>query len=122
MSADDMKEFEELTGLKASEGIPVAKVKSLKGVVPALPWLAYLPEDEQRQFWQELCIALEEIDYMPGVVVPAAAYAQAAGPVLYAWKSTAQAHADGVPEILATAEQGDFGEVQPPMEMSPDDQ
>lgn len=108
-----MREFEELTGLKASEGIPVAKVKSLKGVVGALMWLAYLPEDEQRQFWEELFGALDDV--VCDQDSPSAAdYAQAAGPVLYAWKSTAQAHADGLPEILATVTPGDFGEVLPP--------
>jgi hypothetical protein len=45
------------------------------------------------------------------------AYAKAAGPVLHAWKATAQAYADGLPEILATAVQGDFGEVESPLKV-----
>jgi fructosamine-3-kinase len=111
---DPMKEFEELTGLKASEGVPVAKVKSLSAVTGTFMWLAYLPADEQEQFWWELYTAMDEVHATRphqqfGVYV-----AKAVGPVLHAWKATAQAHADGLPEILATATMEDFGEVQRP--------
>lgn len=92
--SDPLKEFAELVG--ASEGVPAAKVKSLKGVVGTLMWLAYLPEDEQRQFWEELFGALDDV-VCDQASPSAAAYAKGAGPILHAWKATAQAHADGVP-------------------------
>lgn len=113
---DGMQEFDALMAkLGASEGVPVAKVKSLKGVVGTLMWLAYLPEDEQRQFWWELFSALDDV-VCDQASPSAAAYAKAAGQLMHEWKATAQAHADGLPEIFAAAEaeEGDFGEVPPP--------
>jgi hypothetical protein len=115
MNTDDVAEFVELMAkLGASEGVPVAKVKSLKGVVGTLMWLAYLPEDEQREFWEELYTTLDQVHSQDRSEATAAQYAKAAGPVLHAWKATAQAHADGLPEILATTTMEDLGEVQPP--------
>lgn len=112
---DGMQEFEELMKkFGASDGIPVAKVKSLKGVVPTLPWLAYLDEDEQRQFWEELYYALDR-RYSDNIYSTAGEYAEAAGSLLSAWRSTAQAHADGLPEIIASATREDFGEVESPV-------
>lgn len=114
---DPMKEFVELAG--ASEGVPVAKVKSLSAVVGTLMWLAYLPADEQQQFWLDLHRALDEVhattpqEFGTHLHFGEAA-AKAAGPVLHEWKAAAQAHADGLPEILATVGQGDFVEVEAP--------
>lgn len=111
-----MGEFRDLMRqLGASEGVPVAKVKSLKGVVGTLMWLAYLPEDEQRQFWEELFGALDDV-VCDQASPSAVAYAKAAGPVLHAWKATAEVHADPVLlEALTTPLTGeDFGEVMVP--------
>jgi hypothetical protein len=112
-----MKEFEELTGLKASEGVPVAKVKSLSAVTGAFMWLAYLPADEQEQFWWELYTAMDEVHATRPHQQFGVYAAKAVGPVLHAWKATAQAHADGLPEVLAEVEQNglkDFGDVPRP--------
>lgn len=118
--SDPLKEFEELTGF--SSGIPVAEVKSLSAVTGELMWLARLPADEQETFWWELYTALDEVNGSAPAQQFGVYAAKKVGPLLHAWKATAQAHADGLPEILATAEQGDFGEVEPPMEVSTDDQ
>lgn len=109
---DPMEEFAELTGF--SDGIPVAEVKSLKAVVGELMWLARLPYDEQETFWWELYTAMDEVHATRPAQQFGVYAAKAVGPLLHAWKATAQAHADGLPEILATAEMGDFGEVQRP--------
>jgi hypothetical protein len=114
-NAASMAEFETLArNFGASEGIPVARVKSLKGVVAALPWLAYFDEDDQQEFWRELYIALDEIHCQDRSEATAAAYAKAAGVVLSAWRTTARAIDDGVMEVLENTEDGDFGEVPPP--------
>lgn len=92
--SDPLKEFAELVG--ASEGVPAAKVKSLKAVVGTLMWLAYLPAEEQDQFWWELYVALDRV-HGEDADATGVDYAKGAGPILHAWKATAQAHADGVP-------------------------
>lgn len=110
--SDPLKEFAELTGF--SEGIPAAKVKSLKAVVGELMWLAYLPADVQEEFWWELYTALDEVNGSAPAQQFGVYAAKKVGPLLHAWKASAQAHADGLPKILATAEQGDFVEAPRP--------
>lgn len=112
MSADPMKEFAELTGF--SDGIPVSEVKSLSAVVGELMWLARLPADAQEKFWWELYTTMDEVYATRGSQQFGVDAAKAVGPLLAAWKTTAQAHADGLPEILAGIETGDFGEVPRP--------
>jgi len=112
---DGMQEFEELMrNVGASEGIPVAKVKSLKGVVAALPWLAYFDEEDQWAFWTELYEALDEVHSRYRSDATVAQYAQGADVVLREWRTTSRAIGDGVLEVLENAEMGDFGEVEPP--------
>lgn len=113
-SSANMEEFEKLTGFNISQSVPAAKIKSLKAVVGELMWLAYLPAEEQDTFWWELYTAMDEVHSSVRPEEFGAYAAKAVGPLLYQWRATAQAYADELPEIIATAESGDFGEVPPP--------
>lgn len=65
----------------------------------AFPWIRHLPEEEQRQFFEELSNAIGEaqLHSMPGVLVTPEAYASRLDPLIAAWKATAEVHAD--PEL-----------------------
>lgn len=79
----------------------------------AFPWLTALEEGERRDFFQELYTALDNTRY--GVPNPNSLdYVKALDEVVVPWRSTAQAKADGLVQVLATATMGDFGPVDPP--------
>lgn len=65
----------------------------------AFPWLEHLPTDDQREFFEELRNAFGEVHLrtMPGVQVSPKTYMDVLNPLLAAWKSTAEVHAD--PEV-----------------------
>jgi hypothetical protein len=77
----------------------------------AFPWLKHLPEDEQDDFLQEI-MGMGSAGVEMGWTI--ADFVKKLETHIAEWKATAQAHADGLPEILATATTGDFGEVQAP--------
>lgn len=63
------------------------------------PWLSYLSEDAQREFFEELGQALEEAQMrtVPGVLVSPETYVQVLEPLLASWKATAEVCSD--PEL-----------------------
>jgi hypothetical protein len=65
----------------------------------AFPWLKHLPEDAQREFFEELSEAFGEaqVRTMPGVLVSPATYVEVLDPLLAAWRATAEVHSD--PEL-----------------------
>lgn len=77
------------------------------------PWLKDLPEDEQAEFLREIKTALGQTSGSWGFRL------KSLDEAVTAWQATAQAHADGLPEILATATTGDFGEVPRPEAPAP---
>ncbi len=86
----------------------------------AFPWLKHLPEDAQREFFEELSEAFGEAQTrtMPGVLVSPQTYVEVLDPLLSAWKATAEVHAD--PELYKALTQpsgfdeDDFEEVRRP--------
>lgn len=77
----------------------------------AFPWLKHLPEDDRREFFEELSNALGEaqLHTMPGVQVGSETYLEILEPLLASWKSTAEVHAD--PELYeALTRPGGFEE------------
>lgn len=77
------------------------------------PWLKDLPENERMDFFRELYAALDNTRY--GVPNPRALdYVKAVDEVAVPWRYSAQAMADGTADIIASATEGDFGEVPPP--------
>lgn len=64
----------------------------------AFPWLKHLPEDDQREFFDELCDALAQaqVQTTPGALVSPEAYVEVLDPLLSAWRATAEVHADPV--------------------------
>jgi hypothetical protein len=78
-----------------------------------LPWVKFLPEHERTRFWQELYLQLDATHC--SLSAPTwVDYEMEAEELVFAWKTTAEVHAN--PEVLAalTAQQegGDF-EVSP---------
>lgn len=86
----------------------------------AFPWIRHLPEEEQRQFFEELSNAIGEaqLHSMPGVLVTPEAYASRLDPLIAAWKATAEVHADPELKEALTRPSGfdgeDFEEVRDP--------
>lgn len=86
----------------------------------AFPWLKHLPEDAQREFFEELSNAFGEaqLHTMPGVLVSPGTYVEVLDPLLASWKATAEVHAD--PELYRALTQdggfdeGDFEEANRP--------
>lgn len=86
----------------------------------AFPWLKHLPEDAQREFFDELGEALDKTRTysMPGVEIDPQAYVDAVDVLIVSWKATAEVHSD--PELYKVLTQdggfdeGDFEEVSRP--------
>jgi hypothetical protein len=66
------------------------------------PWLQYLPEDAQREFFEEL-----RDSFLPlkGISVTPHQYVEFLDPFFASWKATAEVHAD--PELLAALTRDD---------------
>jgi hypothetical protein len=80
------------------------------------PWLGDLPQEEQDDFLQEI-MAMASAGVDLGYSLDT--FAEKLETHIGEWKATAEAHAYGLPEILATATMGDFGPVEPPAKPKP---